>query len=394
MKKSFISSTSIYIATGVQIIFTLLTSVYIIRYLSVEDFGAYNLIGSIITFSTYLTSLGLESALGRFIPEFLAKRQYKKINRILLLTLLFRISALFIFTGLLVIYRYSIFNFLNLPSVLMSWLGVIILIILIQRTDSLFGDQFLASFMEHYLSRLNQIGVTVLRFVLFLFVVFYNWGLGGLILSILIVQSLSFSHYLYLATRKYMQNVKKYSIEDTFRLENRRISRFAFYSFLSVSTGVFKNIMIDNFVISHYLGAKMVGLYSFAAVMTGIVRQINPIGILKGVFNPLFTRKYYSNSKDPEILLFSFEFFNKLYFFITIPALMGMGILSKEIIIYLFNPEYLNTLLIIYVLLGCYSIGLLSYTFDAIINTLEKNELFFYSGIFSIYNLRSGRAHV
>jgi O-antigen/teichoic acid export membrane protein len=377
----------VYISTGIQIVFTFLTSVYIIRYLSVEEYGAYKLIGSIIIFATYLTSFGLESALGRFIPEFIGKRQYKKINRILLLALLLRISVLFIFAGLLVFFKYSIFNFLNLPSILMSWLGVIILIIFIQRTDSLFGDQFLASYMEHYLSRLNQVGATVLQFVLFLCVVFYNWGLGGLILSMLIVQSLSFICYLYLAIRKYTRNVRCYNIEDTFRLENRRILRFSLFSFLAVSTGVFKEIMIDNFVISHYLGAKMVGLYSFAAVMTGIVRQINPIGILKGVFNPLFTRKYYSNSEDREILLFSFEFFNKLYFFITIPALIGMGLLAKEIIIYVYNPEYINTLSIIYVLLGCYSIGLLTYTFDAIINTLEKNELFFYSGIFSIYNL-------
>lgn len=387
MKKHFISSSSIYISTSIQIVFTFLISVYLVRYLSVHDFGAFNLITSIITFATYLTSFGLENVLGRFIPEFLAKKQFKKINSLLLLTFLVRISALFLFTILLVIFKFSIFSFLNLPSILLSWLGVIILIIFIQRTDSLFGDKFLASYMEHYQSRLNQIGVTVISFILFLFVIFYNCGLGGLIVSLFIVHSLSFLHYLYLAIRRYKQNVIRYKTDDTFQLENRRILRVAYFSFLAVSTGVFRNVMIDNFVISYYLGTEMIGLYSLAAMMTGIVRKVNPISILREVFNPLFTKKYYSNSENPEILLFSFEFLNKLYFFITIPMLIGMGILAKEIIILIYNPDYINILPIIYIFLGFYSIGLLSYTFNTMIDTLEKNELHFYSGIFSIYNL-------
>lgn len=66
---------------------------------------------------------------------------------------------------------------------------------------------------------------------------------------------------------------------------------------------------------------------------------------------------------------------------------IGMGLIAKEIIIFIYDAKYLNTLPIIYVLLLCYSVGFLSYTYTSIINVLEKNELFFYGGIFSIYNL-------
>ncbi len=64
-----------------------------------------------------------------------------------------------------------------------------------------------------------------------------------------------------------------------------------------------------------------------------------------------------------------------------------MAILAKEIIFLVYNPKYLESLSVVYILLISYSIGFLSYTFASIINVLEKNELFFYSGIFSIYNL-------
>lgn len=67
--------------------------------------------------------------------------------------------------------------------------------------------------------------------------------------------------------------------------------------------------------------------------------------------------------------------------------LIGLGILSKEIITFIYNPKYLQALPVIYILISSYSIGFLVGTFRTIINVLEKNELFFYSGVFSIYNL-------
>jgi len=64
-----------------------------------------------------------------------------------------------------------------------------------------------------------------------------------------------------------------------------------------------------------------------------------------------------------------------------------LGILGKEVITFIYNPQYLQVLPIIYILLFSYGIGFLEYSYRPIINVLEKNELFFYSGIFSIYNL-------
>jgi len=67
--------------------------------------------------------------------------------------------------------------------------------------------------------------------------------------------------------------------------------------------------------------------------------------------------------------------------------LIGLVIISKEIITFIYDPKYLQVLPVIYILIFSYSIGFLEYTFRTIINVLEKNELFFYSGVFSIYNL-------
>jgi len=321
MKKSFISALSVYVSTGVQIVFAFLASVYIISYLSVEDYGAYKLIASIITVAAFLTSFGLENTLGRFVPEYLSKDNYRNVNRLLLLTLAVRITIIFIFIGILVIFKNPIFSFLNLPDILMTWLAVICILIFIARTKSLFGKQLLASYIELYLDELNVIFVSIIRFILFVLVVVNNWGLKGLILSLLTVEILSFIYLLILAIKKYIYNRNKYASSKA-SLRYKRITRFSFYSFLATTTGVFREIMIDNFVISHYLGASMVGLYSFAAVLIGIPRQLNPMSILRGVFNPLLVRTYYAASGDKNIMIFFYIFFNKLFFLFQFPCLL------------------------------------------------------------------------
>jgi len=321
MNKSFISALSVYISTGVQITFAFLASVYVIRYLSVDDYGAYKLIASIIVLATYLTSFGLDNTLGRFVPEYLSKGNYRNVNYLLLLTLAVRTTIIFIFIGILVIFKNPIFSFLSLPDFLMTWLVVICILIFLERTKSLFGSAMLASYLELYLDKLNVIVVSIIRFMLFVLVVINNWGLKGLIFSLLILEILSFIYFLILAVKKYIDNKNKYTSSKT-SLEYKRITRFSFYSFLAVSTGIFKEIMIDNFVISHYLGASMVGLYSFAAVFVGITKQLNPTSILRGVFNPLLIKRYYAANEDKSILIFFYIFFNKLFFLFQLPCLL------------------------------------------------------------------------
>lgn len=329
MKKSFISALSVYVSTGVQIIFAFLASVYVIRYLSVDDYGAYKLIASILALATYLTSFGLENTLGRFVPEDLSKGNYRNVNRLLLLTLAGRTTTVFIFIGILVIFKNPIFSFLNLPDILMTWLAVICILIFMENTKSLFGTVLLASYMELYLDKVNVIFVSIIRFILFVLVVVNNWGLKGLILSLLSVEILSFIYLLILAVKKYIYNRNKYASSKV-SLRHKRITRFSFYSFLAASTGVFREIMIDNFVISHYLGASMVGLYSFAAVLVGIPRQLNPVFVLRSVFNPLLVKRYYAANEDKNILIFFYIFFNKLFFLFQSRCLLAWAFSVKK----------------------------------------------------------------
>jgi len=392
MKKVFISSVSIYLGRLSQILFGFLTSVYVVRYLSTQDYGAYKLIHTILLFSTYFTSLGLESTLGRYIPEFITKGRYKTVNRLISLALLLRIFAVLLLFGFLAFFRDFIFSFFNFPTILIVWFPAIFILIFLNRIKTLIGSQLLAAYIEHYLDNVNKIGSSVLRFALFLMVVKNNWGLEGLILSTICVDFLSFLYYLFFAVKKYLHNARlarnsEITSPETHEVNLRRIGRYAAFSYLSTSSDIFKEILIDNFVISHYMNMSAVGIYSFAASLIEIPRSFNPTNLLRSLFVPLLVRSYYKNGQSIDTLKFFYDLMNKVFLLISFPFYLTIGILAKEIVTYVFAVKYLPAVPIVYIFVASYIIGDMVYTFRPIINVLEKTELLFLSSIFSAYNL-------
>ena len=81
-KKAFSGSIHQYLASFATLFFSSLTSIYIIRELSIEDFGIYNFIISLIAMSQVVTSLGLAPTIQRYVPEYREKRNnyFPKMN--------------------------------------------------------------------------------------------------------------------------------------------------------------------------------------------------------------------------------------------------------------------------------------------------------------------------
>ena len=56
--KLFKSSYTVYLLLPFDLVISFLTTYYLIRYLPIADMGAYNLIGSMLVFYSFLTSFG------------------------------------------------------------------------------------------------------------------------------------------------------------------------------------------------------------------------------------------------------------------------------------------------------------------------------------------------
>ena len=77
-------------------IITFLISVYIIRSLSVTDYGIYNTLLAIMGYVALFSSFGLANIFERFIPEFARKKEIAMLKKLVDKSLLLRFFVCFV----------------------------------------------------------------------------------------------------------------------------------------------------------------------------------------------------------------------------------------------------------------------------------------------------------
>lgn len=391
MRRERISSVLMYLSEIFRIIINLFLSIYVIRQLNVEDFGSYKFINSIIAFAGFFLAWGLEDSLTRYIPEFLAKKNFLRINSLVTNFLAIRTSAIIILAIAFEIKKAWIFTFFNVPGALVGMTIFISLIILLSKTYSLFGISLLSAYIEQHKINAYKIFQNTLKAILFYFAIKFDYGIKGLIFSLLICEVVAFLYYLYYFLVKYFKNNQCITIADTNELvTNKRISKYATFSGLTNITNVFKETLVDNFIIGKFGSMMSVGYYSYGSTILGMVRSFNPITILKNLYLPILIKKYYSLTSETEkdsLINTWYQLLTKIYLFIMLPIFICIAILSREITTIIFDPKYLSAVPVIFILSIAFVIGDLSYTLDFIINISEKVKIYLFSEIFSIYNL-------
>lgn len=84
-------SAIIFTALVVAGIFGLVLRMFLARSLSVFDYGLFYLVFTLVSFFILFRDLGLNSALTKFIPEFMIKKQFDKVKSLIVITTLFQI---------------------------------------------------------------------------------------------------------------------------------------------------------------------------------------------------------------------------------------------------------------------------------------------------------------
>lgn len=390
MNKTVFSSLSTYIAKLLQFVETFFISYILVKNLSVAEYGTYKLIITIITISVFFTSFGIQNALSRFGAEYRKKKEFLKLNQLLILSVILRTITVTLFLSILYVLKEPLFEFLNFPSIILSYFLIIALLIFFSHLKRIIGKSLLSAYLELHKDNVNVVLQSAINLVLFIYVINKGYGLEGIIYVLLFSEVISFIIYLYFAVVIYKKNKIKYNGKRLDKIELRRYFRFSFYSFTTVSTAMFRNALFDNFIISHFLNAGFVGIYSFAIVLTNFPKSLNPTDLLRSVINPFIVNKYYESNSDKEIIYFYSEFLNKFYFFITIPMFLGLMMFTEKIITLVYNPEYISSAVIVYILCPFFLIGFLSQVYQPFIYLLEINELLLKSEITAIYNLIAG----
>ncbi|HEC93682.1 MAG TPA: polysaccharide biosynthesis protein [Candidatus Atribacteria bacterium] len=368
----------------IQVVFGFFITVFIVRELSVEDYGLYNFIFSIIMLAQLATSFGLVPIIQRYLPEYKEKKNNYVLKKIALLAVFIRFVAVFAFVVCLLFANNLIINTFKLSNTFKLILPLVSLITLFTLESQILGDAILIALFENKYWGISRSLYNILKFVLFFIVLKLGYGIIGIVWAWLIVEVMLFILFLIRVWKTvFYLPIKK---EEILPLPLKRFFRFGLPLWFSNIFYLFRDKVTDIFILSYFLGQEEVGLYSFAFGIPLTIMSFSPGNILRPITTPALIRKY-TKDKNKENLLYYFQFMNRLIFFTVIPSSLILVILSDEIIKYIFNPLYLKISGLFILSIVFLAIIQFSYAYRSILYSLEKSKIMFMESWTAIYNL-------
>lgn len=358
----------------------LLLTIYIVKKISVNDYGVYNLLYAMIGYLTLFSSMGLLNVVQRFIPEYFTKKQYLKIKILFKSGLIIRfVLAVIILCILIGLGNWinHLFKTENFHHYILFFSCGILFFLEVQLVEITLNSLLLnKSIMISYLI------ATIFRAGMAYLLLEQNMGLKGLLLaetayfgSLFI--SLLFCYYNGFSA-KYNSSEKKLPI--------KRLLRYSGFSYLDEVGWTVLDVKTDFFIITSFLGPTMVGFYAFANQFIESISKVMPFKILRPLVRTVFFSKFSENSGNNQLNR-HFNFLNKIIAFISFPIFMLVMAYGDKIIIYLFDTKYLPALNVLLIFSGFMMIISFTFPLQLVVQAVERVEITFYSKIFSIYNL-------
>lgn len=389
ISKAVFGSFYTYLNKAILMLSGIIIPILLVRNLSVEDYGSYKLIGSLLTLFIAFTSLGVQSVFARFLPEFITRKKYGQIKKVYFYGFLIRFISSCLLVMIFYFFKGSLFGFLNLTDIFYLMFVPIFMILVLKTVSNLIGPSFFNTLMDQKVVNQNIIVYEVLRIFLFSFVFYKELGLKFIVFSMLFVEIVSFLHYLVNMYKKFRSmREDDNSSEDRIALEDlKRMFAFGLYNFFTGNIAILHNVMIDNFVIANYMSVEMVGMYGFATTIVAFSVMLDPGKMLKSIFSTILVSKY---TEDPstEVVIKGYNFLNKISLIVFIPSAIGLMIICDKLILYLFGKtQYLSVYSVVVILLVFSLFSSLITPLGHIISLMEKNHIMLLCGFSSIYNL-------
>jgi O-antigen/teichoic acid export membrane protein len=377
-------SIATYISKFTSVAISLITAPLLIKYLSQEDYGSLNLINSINSIFTYITSFGLASIFSRYIPEFLEKHYITALLKITVGGVLIRILSLVVFLSCFYLLSEFFFLFFSFTPFLREYFILIIILILLSKLDETLGPMLLGAYLEQVTLSIIGSLQQVLRLIVILYSFYTDGGLLIILYGLILIEAAIVFLYSFMSFYRTKQKIRSITGPDNFPFPVTRIFKFGLFSFALSSAGVFFELSIDNLVISHYLGISSVATYAFAYTILNLAASLNPIAMLKTQIGYLLVR-HYVREKNDNILRFVYRLSTSFSLMFMVPLLSFLAFYVDDLIP-LLNKDYQSTSVIIFVLMPRVLALALQYGYAYILNALERADYRFYAVFFSIYN--------
>jgi len=315
-------------------LFSFLLLPYIIKKLSIEGYGIYILITSLVGFYGIL-DLGLGSALIKYVAELHEKKDFERLNIFINSTVIFQGIIGLLSSIAIIFYSKNILHLLNVSKANLTEATYALNLCALGFFFTFIGGAYRSVLQGLQLYKYTSLMDTLVNLALNIFValiLFMGYGLIGSIIINVLVAFITFTGYYILVKN----NIPSYRVNLFINIKVLKdIIHFSFYIFLSKISSIFSNYVV-RFVISFFLGPAAVTYYTVPSKLVGAVGGISSSG-LSAIF-PFSSQLSASNNHEEIKNLFLKS--SRIFIAIVFPVSLFISLFSMQILTVWMGSEF------------------------------------------------------
>jgi O-antigen/teichoic acid export membrane protein len=380
---SLVRQNSLYVLSGKLLtpIVTFIMTGFIVRHISVQEYGVYNTLFAVLGYIGLFSSLGLLNIYQRFIPEFHYRNETHHIRKLVWLGSLLRMVLSLFFIAMILLFSKHSGKLFQIEGYF-DYFEIFSLGVLFSLESDLLGLALTSLFLHKYFVA-AQVLYTWIRAVL-LFLVLRH---GGTLENLLYCEIAGYGVLVVLQGYYYIRHFdQKIEGRPKTPFPWKRISRYGGFSYFNEMGEQVLDVSTDYLIISSFLGSVPVAIYAFANQIMRLLSRWMPHVLIIDVITPTFFTRY-THTQNKNELAAMFRLFVKFIAFFFFPLVAGVWVLGKPLIAYCFDPKYMNSFEVMTIVAVFTAINAFAVPLGLLVQSVEKVEIHFISKIFSIYNL-------
>lgn len=355
--------------------------ILLVKILSENDYGIYNLFYSLIATFGMFASLGIMNTVQRYIPEYYGRGEFLIAHRLYRTASMVRLFSNIICLGLILILWDILAPVLKIEAYINYYF--IFSIILLAHFQWGLVDTCLSAYFKHKLSQ-----ATATLFVL-IKVAGYGFALvtGGGLLNVFFIEIAAYAILTIVLQIIYWKYIPTNSGTMTTipNEERKRLLRYAvFYNFNDAGSSIISPDF-DNFLLVIYLNPIAVGGYALCQRLTKLIQQLIPVQYMLDVIRPAYFIVGMESEQSRRIEIY--QMLVKITLIVMVPAFVTILVAGKDLMILFFNQKFSG-----------YSTVLSGVLFFSLLNSFqlplglaamlrERSDIILYSKIFAFYNI-------
>ncbi len=354
--------------------------------LTVEQYGLYSLlfIGVMVNLSMVF-QLGSPNLITRYIPERFTSHDWRGIQEIFKRVFRAQLLVGIALALIVLILAPQICKWINFPgeaNILRVFSLAAVLYLLTEVYHLLFSGIFRQQTIFVVTIFYNTLRLLLLGGVYFYFRDF---------MAVVIAEGISLFACLLFYVIAYNRSVS--SVEHTSasggatELDWPRMKKFAGLSYLNEIGVSLLSVATDFFLVSGILGGVATGFYGLANRINDLAMKVLPMRMLAPVLQPLFFSEYGANREKAE---FGFRMLVKATLFPTVAVAVWMAVMSKEVIIHVFDPRYADAWMLVSVMALFMPSASIRLPLGLMMQNHERVDILIYAKFTSILKIIAG----